>query len=292
MFDIRYRKLAQQNKGRVRFAEMKYDDANNKEMCEFLNATKLPYILIYKGSQGKVKDFQCSPSKFKLLIDAIDELAVDYDDDVSSSSIDNNGRGNSTNYEMDMSTNTTASQITTADGEDTIDSLKQQLEQETAEKVEMFEIMKAQIEYDKTYIQKLETGVETQKSMIEERDVEISKLQSIVKTKDEEIQSLTDNINQQQEQSKHDKQQLSTYKEQTEQLNNRISQIEENITSMEVESSDNKQAAEERKRELIQQIDEYEKERNSLRQLAKLGVKRVGRGVRCFIQRFRGGRGV
>ena len=290
MVDIRYRKLAQQNKGRVRFAEMKYDDANNKEMCELLNATKLPYILIYKGSQGKVKDFQCSPSKFKLLIDAIDELAVD-NDDVSSSSIDNNGRRNGTN-EIDTSTNATDSTITTLEGEDTIDSLKQQLEQETAEKVEMFEIMKAQIEYDKKYIQKLETGVETQKSMIEERDVEISKLYKIVKTKDVEIQSLTDSMNQQQEQSKQDKEQLSTYKEQTEQLNNRISQIEENITSLEVESSNNKQAAEERSQELIQQIEGYEKDRSSLRQLARLGVKRVGRGVRCFIQRFRGGRGV
>jgi len=288
VFDIRYRKLAQQNKGRVRFAEMKYDDVNNKEMCELLNATKLPYILIYKGSQGKVKDFQCSPSKFKLLIDAIDELAVD-NDDVSSSSINNNGRRNSTDY-VNTSTNATDSTITTLEGEDTIDSLKQQLEQETAEKVEMFEIMKAQIEYDKTYIQKLETGVETQKSMIEERDVEISKLQTKLKTKDEEIQSLTDNINQQQEQSKQDKNELLTYKEQTEQLNNRISQIEENITSMEVESSDTKQAAEERARELIQQIEGYEKERNSLRQLAKLGVKRIGRGVQCFIQRFRGKR--
>ena len=260
-------------------------------MCELLNATKLPYILIYKGSQGKVKDFQCSPSKFKLLIDAIDELAVVDDDDVPSSSIDNNGRGNSTNYEMDTSTNATDSTIV-LEGEDTIASLKQQLEQETAEKVEMFEIMKAQIEYDKTYIQKLETGVETQKSMIEERDVEISKLQNIVKTKDVEIKSLTDSMNQQQEQSKQDKHDLLTYKEQTEKLNNRISQIEENITSMEVESSDNKQAAEERARKLIQQIEGYEKERNSLRQLAKLGVKRVGRGVRCFIQRFRLSRGV
>ena len=266
---------------------MKYDDVNNKEMCEILNATKLPYILMYKGSQGKVKDFQCSPSKFKLLIDAIDELTVDYDD-VSSSSIDNNGRMNSTNYdELDMSTNATDSTITTLEGGDTIDSLKQQLEQETAEKVEMFEIMKAQIEYDKTYIQKLETGVETQKSMIEERDVEISKLQTKLESKGVEIQSLTDNIKQQQDQSKQDKRELLAYKEQTEQLNNRITQIEENITSMEVESSDSKQAAEERARKLIQQIDEYEKERSSLRQLAKLGVKRVGRGVRYFIQRLR-----
>lgn len=128
--------------------------------------------------------------------------------------------------------------------------------------------------------------------MIEERDVEISKLQTKLESKDVEIQSLTDNIKQQQDQSKQDKRELLAYKEQTEQLNDRITQIEENITSMEVESSDNKQAAEERARKLIQQIEGYEKERNSLRQLAKLGVKRVGRGGRYFIQRFRGKRSI
>ena len=44
---------------------------------------------------------------------------------------------------------------------------EKQLEKELAEKFEMFEIMKAQIEYDKEYVLKLETGVETQRSMIE-----------------------------------------------------------------------------------------------------------------------------
>lgn len=72
VFDIRYRKLANQysdktdskgiaKHGRVRFAEMQYDNPNNEEMCQLLNATKLPYILMYKGSKGKVDEFQCGP---------------------------------------------------------------------------------------------------------------------------------------------------------------------------------------------------------------------------------------
>jgi len=92
VFDTRYRKLASQlgdtynpadantntnthNIGRVRFAEMRYDDPNNEEMCRLLNATKLPYILIYKGSRGKVSDFQCGPATFQLLIDEIGKYA-------------------------------------------------------------------------------------------------------------------------------------------------------------------------------------------------------------------------
>ena len=54
---------------------MQYDNPNNKEMCQLLNATKLPYILMYKGSKGKVDEFQCSPSEFQHLIDAVNELA-------------------------------------------------------------------------------------------------------------------------------------------------------------------------------------------------------------------------
>lgn len=50
---------------------MRYDDPNNEEMCRLLNATKLPYILLYKGSRGKVSDFQCGPATFQLLIDEI-----------------------------------------------------------------------------------------------------------------------------------------------------------------------------------------------------------------------------
>ncbi len=83
---MRYRKLASQlgdsinsntneqtSKGTVRFAEMRFDDPNNEEMCRLLNATKLPYIIMYRGSRGKVADFQCGPANFQLLIDAVNE---------------------------------------------------------------------------------------------------------------------------------------------------------------------------------------------------------------------------
>eukprot|EP00804_Cyclotella_cryptica_P018767 CCRYP_007249-RA/>CCRYP_007249-RA protein AED:0.25 eAED:0.25 QI:211/0.85/0.87/1/1/1/8/367/1439 len=89
VFDIRYRKLASQigdiysssspdallQKGRVRFSEMAFDDPNNEEMCRLLNATKLPYILVYKGSRGKITDFQCGPSNFQMLIDVVNQYA-------------------------------------------------------------------------------------------------------------------------------------------------------------------------------------------------------------------------
>jgi hypothetical protein len=52
---------------------MQFDDPNNEEMCRLLNATKLPYILIYKGSRGKIMDFQCGPSNFQQLVDAVNE---------------------------------------------------------------------------------------------------------------------------------------------------------------------------------------------------------------------------
>eukprot|EP00577_Skeletonema_sp_RCC1716_P003829 CAMPEP_0113377136 /NCGR_PEP_ID=MMETSP0013_2-20120614/3004_1 /TAXON_ID=2843 ORGANISM="Skeletonema costatum, Strain 1716" /NCGR_SAMPLE_ID=MMETSP0013_2 /ASSEMBLY_ACC=CAM_ASM_000158 /LENGTH=1610 /DNA_ID=CAMNT_0000259269 /DNA_START=224 /DNA_END=5056 /DNA_ORIENTATION=- /assembly_acc=CAM_ASM_000158 len=101
VFDIRYRKLASQlgdkygdaagnellSRGNVRFAQMKFDDPNNEEMCKLLNATKLPYILIYKGSQGKVADFQCGPAKFQMLIDAVNEFADPMEEMMSGGSV-------------------------------------------------------------------------------------------------------------------------------------------------------------------------------------------------------------
>ena len=87
VFDIRYRKLASQlgnihtstksdsilvSLGWVRLAEMQFDDPNNEEMCRLLNATKLPYISMYKkGSKGKVANFQCGPSKFQMLLGVV-----------------------------------------------------------------------------------------------------------------------------------------------------------------------------------------------------------------------------
>jgi len=87
IFDIRYRKLASQigdkydasgtitQKGRARFAEMQFDNPANEEMCQLLNANRLPYILMYKGNHGKIAEFKCGPAEFARLNDAVDEFA-------------------------------------------------------------------------------------------------------------------------------------------------------------------------------------------------------------------------
>ena len=111
-FDLRYRKIASQygdkqqqtdnnnnQRGQVRFAEMQYDTEENREMCNVLNATSFPYIIMYKGSKGKIREFQCTPAKVNMLVDAIkEELANDdsdsYDNGLSRQVIDLGLAGN------------------------------------------------------------------------------------------------------------------------------------------------------------------------------------------------------
>ena len=307
MFDVRYRKLASQysddsiisNGRRVRFAEMQYDDPNNEEMCTLLNATKLPYILMYKGSRGKVHEFQCSPSKFKLLIEAVNEYAdpVSSDGEMSNNNItavneenitavDRNSLAAAANRESSL---LSAAQDMNDDSEDDIDSLRQQLEQEAADKVEMFEIMKAQIEHDKEYITKLEAGVTTQRTLLEDKDSENLELQSMLQSKEIHIQSLTDDSIQQQDQTKNVTEELSTNKDQLSQLTEKISQLESNISSIEQESYIKVETAQKRENKLLQQLEEledqkntYEKERKSLKHLLLLGVKCVVRGIKSL----------
>jgi CII-binding regulator of phage lambda lysogenization HflD len=288
--------------GRARFAEMQYDNPNNKEMCQLLNATKLPYILMYKGSKGKVDEFQCSPAEFQHLIDAVNELAdpaVAMEGDTSK---ENEMSDNFDELEVADTLNATATtaaaaaaiaQELSSTGDETIDGLKKQLEKELAEKFEMFEIMKAQIEYDKEYVLKLETGVETQRSMLEAKDGELSILQSLLKSNENAMLSLSTELSQQQEETQRAKQDLSMYQTQVSQLTSRISQIESTVASIELESSFNEKLAREKERQLLRRTEEwdelknsYEKERSSLRQLAVLGVKHIGRGARYFLLRL------
>lgn len=56
--------------------------AANEEICKLLKATKVPYILIYKRSEGEVARFACPPSKMQLLIDALHEHASPLNDDL------------------------------------------------------------------------------------------------------------------------------------------------------------------------------------------------------------------
>jgi len=73
-FGIRYKKLATKhgdktNKagkirepGMVRFAEVEY--GQNTSLCRALGIRKLPYIIIYKASVGKIAEFPCGPKYF------------------------------------------------------------------------------------------------------------------------------------------------------------------------------------------------------------------------------------
>ena len=96
-FDLRYRKLASKygdkysdakgspvaikQKGRVRFAEIQYDNPQNQDLCDSVfDTTSFPYILIYKGQKGKVRGFHCTPSKFQLLANAVNELLAEEDE--------------------------------------------------------------------------------------------------------------------------------------------------------------------------------------------------------------------
>mmetsp|Transcript_34629 Transcript_34629/g.74885 ORF Transcript_34629/g.74885 Transcript_34629/m.74885 type:complete len:514 (+) Transcript_34629:40-1581(+) len=323
VFDVRYRKLASQlgdkydnaksgsggteitKMGRVRFAEMQYDNLNNEEMCKLLNATKLPYIFMYKGSQGKMEEFQCGPAKFQMLVDAVNKYA---DPAAEEDVVD--GVVGEINQELEKShalneDNSAASpppaQPMPSYGEDTIDSLKQQLVTLENEKIEMFEIMKAQIEHDKVYIKKLENGVETQRSMLEAKDGEIASIttkieqqQSMLQSKEEEIQTLRNNLQHQREENKQAKNKITVYESQVTQLTDEVSKIENTITSVEQTSSLHEKSAQKNESELIRQIEEwkeekkmYEEERNSLRKLTSLGIKRVGRGVRSLVSRVR-----
>ncbi len=295
VFDVRYRGLAAKygdkpdnsrdgewaQNGRVRFAEMQYDDPNNEEMCQLLNATKLPYILMYKGSRGRVKEFHCSPAKFQLLINAVNEFA----DDLALTNLE---VSNDSVLFPEMIEGLEISDVASSDlnpDEETIDGLEQQHERETAEKMEMFEVTKAQLESDKEYIQKLECSIKSQQSMLD----------AIQKSNEEKMQSLSNEMIQQQEEGQQLKTNISAYQTQVHQLIQKISELENSITSLELESSFNENLAKDReqqlrliKHKLEEQKDFYEKERNSMRKLALLGMKRIARGTKSILFRLRG----
>jgi hypothetical protein len=266
----------------VRFAEMQYDNPNNEELCQLLNATKLPYILMYKGSRGKVKEFHCSPAKFQLLIDAVNELG----DDLASTDTQliPEVRNNEVNTDVAMS-------IESNPEEDTI-SLQQQLERDTVEKLALFEVIKAQSESDKEYIQKLEGNITAQQSTLDAKDIELLSMQ---KSHEEEMQNLSNELTRQQDESNLLKADISAYQNLVHQLNQRISELNYSITSLELESSFNKNLAKDKEHQLRLSADKleeqrnyYVKERSSLRKLALLGLKRVVNGPRSLFLRLKG----
>eukprot|EP00577_Skeletonema_sp_RCC1716_P022347 CAMPEP_0113422602 /NCGR_PEP_ID=MMETSP0013_2-20120614/28548_1 /TAXON_ID=2843 ORGANISM="Skeletonema costatum, Strain 1716" /NCGR_SAMPLE_ID=MMETSP0013_2 /ASSEMBLY_ACC=CAM_ASM_000158 /LENGTH=227 /DNA_ID=CAMNT_0000310357 /DNA_START=36 /DNA_END=719 /DNA_ORIENTATION=- /assembly_acc=CAM_ASM_000158 len=95
-FDLRYRKLASKysdkyttntkgappaeikQQGKIRFAELQYDNPQNEDLCDsVLGTTSFPYILIYKRQEGKIRGFHCTPAKFQLLVNTVEELLIE-----------------------------------------------------------------------------------------------------------------------------------------------------------------------------------------------------------------------
>jgi thiol-disulfide isomerase/thioredoxin len=296
VFDVRYRKLASQlgdkydasdatqiaQKGRARFAEMQYDNPANEEMCKLLNATKLPYILLYKGSKGKVDEFQCGPADVQKLIDAVNEFA-DSEEEIA------NGAGGAQrktqtivpllNKEDDVPVNATT--VEQPSHED-VSTLKEQLAAVYKEKLEIFEVMKAQIEYDKEQMQLLTADLEQQKK----------EYKALLESKDNEIKNVTNIFTQQRKEYEKEAAELS---KQLTDLTAKLAQSKKTITSLELEASFQQKAAnaalretELRTREWEASKAQYERERNSLRKLSGLAVNRVRRGVRSLISRVRG----
>ena len=301
VFDIRYRKLASQlgggdvvQPGPVRFAEMQYDTPANEEMCKLLNATKLPYILIYRGSQGKVADFQCTPAKFQVLVDTVNDLLSNDEND--SVVVDS---GNSTSAALrNVTTSSLDSQQQqlSKDGDhntnNEIKALKEQLVLMENEKIEMFELMKAQIEADKEEIAKMINVVKIQKSMIEERDEQIQKLSGEIETRDGELAAMTKNFNNQMKENKQMEQELALGKSQVADMTNRTAEAEKTISALELKAAIREKEAKEKERQTKalwasweRQKIKYEEERNSVRKMAALSVKSIKTKVRVFISR-------
>lgn len=97
-FDLRYRKLASKysdkytdntkatpsikQRGKIRFAELQYDNPTNEDLCDsVLGTTSFPYILIYKGSKGKIRGFHCTPAKFQMLVKTVEELLAEEEEE-------------------------------------------------------------------------------------------------------------------------------------------------------------------------------------------------------------------
>ena len=101
-FDLRYRKLASKysdkyttnakgttpaeikEQGKIRFAELQYDNPQTEDLCDsVLGTTSFPYILIYKRQEGKIRGFHCTPAKFQLLVNTVEELLVEEEEEES-----------------------------------------------------------------------------------------------------------------------------------------------------------------------------------------------------------------
>jgi thiol-disulfide isomerase/thioredoxin len=69
-------------RGKVRFAELQYDNPANEDLCNnVLEATSFPYFLMYRRQQGQIRGCHCTPAKFQMLVDTVEELLADEEKD-------------------------------------------------------------------------------------------------------------------------------------------------------------------------------------------------------------------
>lgn len=281
---------------------MQYDNPNNKEMCQLLNATKLPYILMYKGSKGKVDEFQCGPGNFQVLIDKIVTYA-DSEEDIAAAlqiveqadippdslqptqadryvqeSMDRELIGQQlANADVSVPPSSLLEQVQSEDQD--VESLRQQLATVNNEKVELFEIMKTDLDWHKDQIQQLRETLQTQRDQYE----------TLLRARDKELSTAEQSLIDQQTQFNAD---VLNLKEKLAESLSAAEQHQQSIQSLQAEVNIWQQRAKaamhsnDEARLLEQKITVYENERNSLRKLSVLAVKRVWRGAGVLFSRF------
>ena len=116
--------------------------------------------------------------------------------------------------------------------------------------------------------------------MVENDD--LSSLQSALKSKEEEVYALSLRLSQQQKETQRADQKRIAYQTQVSQLTNKLTKLQDTISTLELESVHKEKDIREKEERILQQMNEmeelktsYEQERNSLRKLALLGIKRA-----------------
>jgi thioredoxin-like negative regulator of GroEL len=81
-FGIKYRHLAHEMGGNVRFAEVEY--TASAQLCKTLKVNKLPTCHIYRRGKGKIVDMTCKPSLFHLVVDELNRVLDEAKNDTTS----------------------------------------------------------------------------------------------------------------------------------------------------------------------------------------------------------------
>mmetsp|Transcript_28438 Transcript_28438/g.59282 ORF Transcript_28438/g.59282 Transcript_28438/m.59282 type:complete len:261 (+) Transcript_28438:218-1000(+) len=255
---------------------MQYDNPNNEEMCQLLNATKLPYMLIYKGSKGKLADFTCNTSTVQKLYDAINDLA-DSEEVISSGAVA-----------------TTIAAGTAAAARESVEMMNGNGDRESKESISgdfNAVAVTAKLDETKKILTEKEVMIESLERIVESSKKMIMDYEGTIKSKDNEVERLRAEINNQKENHLVELTNLST---EIDDLSRTVAKNNKTIMSLELELSyqqkATKSAIDERTRKMKEWEDmksEYERERRSLRKLYGLAFKRVKTGVRSLLSKLR-----